>query len=44
MLLVENQYGFRKQSANDGAIFKLINEILNTLNNKMKTGSVFCDL
>jgi hypothetical protein len=40
-LLVGNQYGFRKGLANDDAIFKLINEILNTLNNQMKTGSVF---
>jgi hypothetical protein len=43
-LLVENQSGIRKGLATDDAIFKLINEILNTLNNKMKTGSVFCDL
>jgi hypothetical protein len=41
-LLVGNQFGFRK--ATDDAIFKLINEILKTLNNKMKVGSVFCDL
>jgi len=43
-LLVENQYGFRKGLSTDDAIFKLIKEILDTLNNKMKTGSVFCDL
>jgi retron-type reverse transcriptase len=43
-LLVENQFGFRKGLATDDAIFKLINKILNTLNNKMKTGSVFYDL
>jgi hypothetical protein len=41
--LAENQYGFRKGLTAD-AIFKLIYEILDTLNNKMKTGSVFCDL
>jgi protoheme ferro-lyase len=40
-MLVETRYGFRKGSPNDDAIFKLINEIVNTLNNKMKTGSVF---
>jgi len=43
-LLVENQYGFWKGLTSDDAIFKLINEILDTLNKKMKTGSVFCDL
>jgi hypothetical protein len=43
-LLVENQFGFRKGYATDDAIFKLINEILKALNNKMKAGSVFCDL
>jgi retron-type reverse transcriptase len=43
-LLAENQYGFRKGLSTDDAIFKLIKEILDTLNNKMKTGSVFCDL
>jgi hypothetical protein len=43
-LLVENQFGFRNGLATDDAIFKLINEILNTLNNEMKTGSVCCDL
>ena len=43
-LLVENQYGCQKGLTSDDAIFKLINEIIDTLNNKMKTGSVFCDL
>ena len=43
-LLVENQYGFQKGLATDNAIFKLINEILNSLNNKMKVEGVFCDL
>jgi hypothetical protein len=43
-LLVENQYGFQKGQTTDDAIFKLTNEILDALNNKMKTGSIFCDL
>jgi len=43
-LLAENQYGFRKGSTTENAIFKLINEIYNSLNNKMRIGSVFCDL
>jgi hypothetical protein len=41
---VANQYGFQKGQTTDGASFKLINEILDALNNKMKTGSIFCDL
>ena len=40
-LLVTNQYGFQKGQTTDDAIFKLINEILESLNNKMKTGSIF---
>jgi len=44
-LLVGNQFGFRKDIATEGAIFKLINETLNALNNnKKKAGSIFCDL
>ena len=40
-LLVENQYGFQKGLATDNAIFTLINEILNSLNNKVKVGASF---
>jgi hypothetical protein len=43
-LLVANQYGFHKGQTTDDAILKLLNEILDALNNKMKTGSIFCDL
>jgi hypothetical protein len=32
-LLVVNQFGFRKGIATEDAIFKLVNEILNALNN-----------
>ena len=39
-----NQYGFRKGTAIEDAIFKLTNEILNALNNKTLAGSIFCDL
>jgi len=41
---VANQYRFQKGQTTDDAIFKLINEILESLNNKMKTDSIFCDL
>jgi hypothetical protein len=43
-LLAEHQYGFRKGLTTENAIFKLINEIYDSLNNKMRIGSVFCDL
>jgi hypothetical protein len=43
-IFVESQYGFWKGLATENAIFKLINEILNSQNNKTKLGSVFCDL
>ena len=43
-VLSDSQYGFRKGLATENAIFKLINEILNSQNSKTKTGSVFCDL
>jgi hypothetical protein len=41
---VGNQFSFRKVIAIEDAIFKLINEILNALNNKTKDGSIFCSL
>jgi len=37
-LLVGNQFGFRKSIATENAIFKLINETLNALNNNNKNG------
>ena len=39
-----NQCGFRKGVATEDAFFKLINEILNALNNKTMAGIIFCDL
>ena len=39
-----SQFGFRKGTAAEDAIFKLTNEILNALNNKLMTSSFFCDL
>jgi hypothetical protein len=43
-LLVGNQFCFRKVIATEDAIFKITNKILNALNNKTMTGSIFCDL
>jgi len=44
MLLVENQFGFRKGIATEDAIFKLTDEILNALNNRTMSGGIFFDL
>jgi hypothetical protein len=41
---VGNQFGFRKGTATEDAIFKLLNEVLNALNTKTRVGSIFCDL
>jgi len=43
-LLFGNQFGFRRGTTNEDAIFKLTNEILKALNNKTLAGSIFCDL
>ena len=43
-LLVGNQFGCRKCEATEDAIFKLISEFLNALNNKTMAGIIFCDL
>jgi hypothetical protein len=41
-LLVRNQFGFRKGTATEDAIFKLTNEILKALNSKTSAGRIFC--
>jgi hypothetical protein len=43
-ILDENQFGFRPNSSTEKASFKLIEEILNSMNNKHSTGGIFCDL
>jgi len=43
-ILADEQFGFRTKSANNNAIYKLINEILTALNNKLVVGGIFCDL
>jgi len=42
--LDEEQSGFRTKSSMDLASYKLINDILMSLNNKLLVGGVFCDL
>ena len=43
-ILTTDQYGFSLGLKTDNAICKLTNEILNTLNNKLLVGGIFCDL
>ena len=43
-ILNAQQFGFRKGLATEDAIFKLLHEILNALNNKEMVGSIFFDL
>ena len=43
-ILVDEQFGFRTSSSTDTAAYKLTNEILNALNNKMTVGGIFCNL
>ena len=43
-ILSKEQCGFKSNSSTDNAIFKLLNEILNALNNKLTIGGIFWDL
>jgi hypothetical protein len=43
-ILANEQFGFRQNYSTDKAIFKLLNHILNAMNNKKTVGGIFCDL
>jgi len=43
-IISKEQYGFRRGFATENAIYKLINDVLNTLNNKQIVGGIFSDL
>jgi hypothetical protein len=43
-MLTDQQYDFRRDYSTDEAIFKLIYEVLNVLNDKSIVGSIFFDL
>jgi hypothetical protein len=40
-ILAEEQFGFRSDSSTDKAIYKLINESMNEINNKFIVGGIF---
>jgi hypothetical protein len=43
-ILDNNQYGFQPKSSIEKVSFKLIDEILKSMNNKQLGGGIFCDL
>jgi hypothetical protein len=43
-ILVAEQFGFRTSSSTEEASYKLIDDILNALNNRVTVGGIFCDL
>jgi len=43
-ILAIEQFGFRTSSSTEKASYKLIDDILNALNNRMTVGGIFCDL
>jgi hypothetical protein len=43
-ILVEEQFGFKSNSSTEKASYKLINEILQAMNNKFKVGGILYDL
>ena len=43
-ILTDEQFGFKTFSSTEKAFYKLIDGILDALNNKMMVGGIFCDL
>jgi len=43
-IISKAQYGFRRGFTTENAVYKLINELLNALNNKQIVGGIFCDI
>jgi hypothetical protein len=43
-ILAEAQFGYKTKSSTDLVSYKLTNDILTPLNNKLLVGGVFCDL
>jgi hypothetical protein len=43
-ILLEEQFAFRPSASTDMASYRVIEEILNVLNNRVMVGGIFCDL
>jgi hypothetical protein len=43
-ILLNEQYGFKSNSSTEMTSYKLINETLLAINNKLTVGGIFCDL
>jgi hypothetical protein len=43
-IFIEEQFGFRPATSTDKAPYRLINEILNVINERKVVGGIFCDL
>jgi hypothetical protein len=43
-ILIEEQFGFRPITSTDKASYRLVNEILNVMNERRVVGDIFCDL
>jgi hypothetical protein len=43
-ILVEEQFGFGPSVSTDKSFYRLIDEVLNAMNNRMIVGGIFCDL
>jgi hypothetical protein len=43
-ILAVEQFGFRTSSSTEKASYKLIDDILNALNNRLMVGGIFCDI
>jgi hypothetical protein len=43
-IISKEKYGFRRGSTRERAVYKLISEVFNKVNNKKIVGGIFCDL
>jgi len=43
-MLFTEQYGFRKEVSTEGAVFRLSDSVVKSINQKMHVGGIFYDL
>jgi hypothetical protein len=43
-MLIEEQFGYRPAASTDKASYRLINYVLNAMNERKVVGGIFCDL